>query len=186
MSLNHPLQSRTTWVLRTLGWGVGLLIVFALIYRVTFRKQVERTVNCLDRASSEERTTSPLAAVNKYAKCVVRSAAVAADARPARCRYAGVWAATRGEMVYDVTLESAGLFVAEPAQNTPVNARVITGAWAVVGRTMVWAYDSGAVWPPDINAISADTGSAFTLMEVNGVPTRYTLIDRAVSDLCNK
>ena len=165
---------------------MGLLIIFALIYRVTFRKQVERTVNCLDRASSEERATSPLMSVNKYVKCIVRSAAVATDARPARCRYAGVWAATRGEMVYDVTLESDGLFTAEPAQNTSENAPVITGAWAVAGRTMVWAYDGGAVWPPDINAISAETDSAFTLMEVNGVPTRYTLIERGVSDLCKK
>ena len=163
-----------------------MLIIFALIYRITFRKQIERTVNCLDRASSEESTTTPLASVNKYATCMVRSAAVAAVARPARCRYAGVWAATRGEMVYDVTLESDGVFTAEPAQNTPANAPVITGAWAVAGRTLAWAYDSGAVWPPDINAISADTESAFTLMEVNGAPTRYTLIERGFSDLCKK
>lgn len=184
MPLDHKLQTRTTWLLRTIGWLIALSIIFTIIYKVAFRKQVERTVNCLDQAAAGERTTTPLTSVEKYSKCVVGKAEPKTTPIPARCRYAGVWSASRGGAVYEVTLEADGNFVAEPGQNTPPGATTITGAWGVAGRTLVWVYDGGAVWPPDINPVSAASDDAFSLTEVDGATTRYTLIKRLVSTEC--
>ncbi|MEO8384264.1 MAG: hypothetical protein ABI583_03400 [Betaproteobacteria bacterium] len=188
MTLNRKLQSRTTWTLRLIGWAIALSIIFVLLYKATFKKQMEKAGNCLDQASSGERTRSPLASVEQYSACVVRKspAVVDATAQPARCRYAGTWAAARAGQVYDVTLEPDGSFVAEPGQNTPPNASTFTGAWGVAGKTLVWVYDSGPVWPPDINPILNESDKAFTLKEVDGATTSYTLVQRSKASLCRK
>ena len=186
MPLNHKFQSPTTWILRAIGWSVALLIIFAIMYKVMFGKQVERTVNCLEQTASGERASSPLTSVDKYAACIAGKTVAASALPPARCRYAGVWSSARGGMVYQVTLDVDGKFVAEPIQNAPANAEDISGAWNVAGRSLVWAYDSGAVWPPDINPIAAESDGAFTLAELDGATTRYTLIRRQASIACKK
>jgi hypothetical protein len=182
-------RPRPNWGLMTVTWIVALAILLALAYRLMFRQQVARTVDCLDQAASAQRATTPLAAVNKYAACIAWTSGAPSDtstARPARCRYAGVWEAARGIRAYQVTLEADGQFVAEPGQNVPVHEPAITGAWAVAGKSLVWAYDSGAVWPPDINPISAESENAISLTEVNGSTTRYTLIERLAGESCSK
>ena len=192
MRVTDPIRPQSSWVLRVIGWLVALLIIFTLAYKVMFQKQAARTGACLDQASSAQRATSPSSSVEKYAACIAgqtagaSASASAAVVLPPRCRYAGVWAAARGEKVYQVTLEADGKFLAEPAQNVRAGAPPITGAWNVAGSSLVWAYDSGAVWPPDINPISAESESAFTLTEVNGSTTRYTLIERLASGSCSK
>lgn len=190
MSAKNSTTPRANWGLLVITWIVALLILLTLAYKLLFQKQVERTGSCLDQASSTQAATSPLAVVEKYAACIAWTAdrAAAASATPlrARCRYAGVWAATRGNMVYQVTLEVDGKFLAEPGENVPAHEQAVTGAWTVAGNSMVWAYDSGAAWPPDINPISAQTEDAFTLTEVNRATTRYTLIERTKPEACLK
>ena len=177
-----------SWVMRAILWLVALFIIITLAQKVLFRKVVEQKVNCLDRAATAQAAATPLAAVDKYAACVTfkvdKPDAKSGDLRPPRCRYAGTWAASRGNMVYHVTLEPDGRFLAEPASNTPPGATNIAGAWSLAGDAMVWVYDSGPVWPPDVNLISAATSDAFTLSEVNGTSTRYTLLDQAISAFC--
>ncbi|MEQ1516638.1 MAG: hypothetical protein ABL931_09135 [Usitatibacteraceae bacterium] len=186
MFLNHNLEPRTRWTLRVIGWSVSVLIIFGLIYRATFNKRVEQTGDCLERTSSEERASTPLASVDKYARCIAGKAAVVKGALPERCRYAGTWTSARGTTAYKMTLDVDGKFIAEPAQNAPANATEITGAWAVAGRSLVWVYDSGAVWPPDLNPITAQTDDAFTLRETSGESTRFTLIKRQITTACLK
>ena len=187
MSMNNGVSENSRWVLRAMLWAVALLIVFSLVYKIAFRKQVEQKVNCLDQAASAERATSPITAVNKYASCIGPSKAKqASDTRPERCQYVGVWAAARGNVVYNVTLSADSRFVAEPGDNAPPNAQNITGAWSIAGNALAWVYDSGPVWPPDINPLSAETAEAFTLSEVNGSTTRYTLIERHTPAICAK
>lgn len=200
MSLTEHTSSRSTWTLRIIGWTVALMIILPLAYKTMFRQQAAKKVECLEQAASSGRAVSASTAVNKFAACELGQAAESrktdaatttggkstnagaiASSDPlvsARCRYAGVWAATRGQMVYMVTLEADGRFIAEPSQNTPANASTITGAWSVAGNKMAWAYDNGPVWPPDINPISAAGDREFTLVEVNGATTRYELVDR--------
>jgi len=175
-------------VIRNILWLVALLIIVTLAQKVLFGKVVEQKINCLDRAATAQASTTPLAAVDKYSACVTSNVekpdAKASDAPLPRCRYAGSWAATRGNMVYNVTLEPDGRFIAEPGVNTLSSATSIAGAWSLAGNAMVWVYENGPVWPPDINPISAETSDAFTLSEVNGGTTRDTLLDRATSALC--
>ena len=195
MSAADQIQTRISWTLRAVGGIVAIAIIFALAYKALFQKQVVRTTACLDRVSSAQPAMSALASVDSYAACIAKQAGSVAPspagALSPRCRYAGVWSAKRGEMVYQVTLEVEGKFVAEPVEYVPANAPTITGAWSVAGHSIVWAYDSGAVWPPDINPISTESASgesvsAFTLTEVNGSTTRYGLIERLRSTACAK
>ncbi len=181
-------------------WLVALLIIFSLGQKIMGKKVVERKAACLDQASSAGRATSPIDAVNKYAACMGlpvdnqpaftvasgNTGNTGNDTRPARCRYLGVWAATRGNMVYQVTLEADGKFVAVPARNAGDNAQTITGAWSVSGKSIAWVYDSGAVWPPDVNPVSNETSDEFTLSEVNGSSTRYSLIEAFTPAVCAK
>lgn len=206
MSLTDHTSTRSTWTMRVIGWTIALLIIVPLAYKTLFRQQAEQKAQCLDQAASSQRATNPTTTVNKYAACELGNAKAAgmppaatgtADAvgtasttsggpvAVARCRYTGVWSAARGNMEYLVTLEADGRFVAEPSQNVPPNAAIITGAWSVAGNKMAWAYDEGPVWPPDVNPISADSGDAFTLSEVNGATTRYTLVERSPGTPCN-
>jgi hypothetical protein len=180
-------------MLRTILWVVALFIIFSLLYKVAFRKQVEQRVNCLERSASAESASTPLAAVNKYSACIGRnemattgakSAGSTSDSRPMRCKYVGTWAATRGSVTYNVTLEADGRFAAEPGANAPPSPASITGAWSAAGNALVWVYDSGPVWPPDINPISDASSDAFTLREVNGSTTRYSLIEKQTPAIC--
>lgn len=186
MRLNHELQSRTTWTLRAVGWTVALLIIFGLMYKVMFKKRVESAANCLDQVASAEKTATPLASVEKYATCIAGKSPAEPASLPARCKYAGKWTSSRGNMVYKVTLEADGRFVAEGLENAPADAPEITGAWTVAARSLVWAYDSGAVWPPDINPIIAESPDSFTLLEVDGAKTRYALKQRQTAGICRK
>ena len=203
MLTNHT-SSQSSWVLRSILWSVALIIIFMLVYKIAFRKQVEQRVNCLDRAASAEPASSPLNSVNKYAACIGRTNMAGAgaangatsntktdvkpnasgDTRPARCRYVGTWAATRGGVTYQVSLEADGRFIGEPGANAPPSPAKITGAWSAADNVLVWVYDTGPVWPPDINPVSEVSADGFTLREVNGSITRYTLIERSTPAIC--
>jgi hypothetical protein len=185
MALTEHTSPESSWTLRAIGWSVALLIIFTLLYKMMFKKQAVSVQGCLDQAASSNRPRTPAASVEKYAACVApQSVTSAAAALSPRCKYAGVWSATRGQMIYQVTMEAEGRFIAEPAQNTPTGAMAISGAWNVAGKALVWAYDTGAVWPPDVNPLSAESDTAFTLEEVNGATTRYALIERKASAFC--
>jgi hypothetical protein len=184
-------------MLRTILWVVALFIIFSLLYKVAFCKQVEQRVNCLERSASAESASTPIAAVNKYSACIERnagrndmakagptSAGSKSDTKPLRCKYVGTWAATRGTVTYNVTLEADGRFVAGPGENAPPSPVSITCAWSVAGNALAWAYHSGPVWPPDINPLSDESSDAFTLREVNGSTTRYTLIEKQTAAIC--
>lgn len=174
--------------IRLLGLAtlVAALMMLTFAYRWLFQQKVTRALDCMDKATSGPEATSALASVDQYAGCIgaLQGGAAAAPARPARCRYAGMWTATRGSASYEVMLNVDGSFSAEPGQGVPAGQPAITGAWAVAGTAMAWAYDSGAVWPPDINPIFAEGENAFTLREVNGTTTRYVLVARTRAEIC--
>lgn len=184
MFLNHQLQGKSTFVLRLIGWSVALAMIFLIMYKTMFQKQLEHSASCGEVAEAAMATGSPLVTVDKYAACVNRKSAAKASSTPARCKYAGVWSAARGNAIHRVTLDVNGKFIAEPGANARADAEEITGAWGIAGRALVWSYDSGAVWPPDVNPISAATDSGFTLAEVDGATTRYTLISRSMVTAC--
>jgi hypothetical protein len=122
------------------------------------------------------------------------------------CRYVGTWKSTRPGTAYKVTLTDDSQFVAEPAAGnrsgtetysdssdfvpprlvvgSRSGAESYSGSWGVVGDEMVWLYDEGVVWPPDINQIIPVNRNRFTLVEVNGTRTEFELIDAIKSNTC--
>jgi hypothetical protein len=191
MSLIRHSSMLTIWTLRVLVWSAVLVVVLPVIYKFAFRKEVVKRVNCVEQAASVEKATSPLTTVNKYAACISRNPPAenekkrpSPSAPPARCDFAGTWTSPRGTTVYTYTLEANGRFLAEPGENASPYAETVTGAWAVADNALVWAYDTGPVWPPDINPFTRTSASTFSLAEVNGMRTYFTLVQREKSALC--
>ncbi len=174
--------------LRALVWGAALLVIFGLVYKIAFRKQADQRAACVESAQARERTASARASVDRYLACA-QPAAAKAQGAPAsqnpRCRYAGIWTSTRGSMVYEIRLDPDGKFVAEPVQNAPPGAGQESGSWGVAGNTFAWAYDSGPVYPPDLNPISNERDGAFTLTEVNGATTQFMRVEKSASPECS-
>ena len=78
---------------------------------------------------------------------------------------------------YKVDLNEDGSFLAAPYDNTRRRGAKVTGMWGISGKQMVWLYDIGMTWPPDINPITEASSQGFTLIEMNGSATRYTPVD---------
>mgnify|MGYP001245952501 CR=1 FL=1 len=111
------------------------------------------------------------------------------DTRQQPCALVGVWAASRRDSVYQVTLQDDGRFHAEPLARGAFSSGTIHGDWSVdtvdAGPRITWRYDGGApVGPPDVNPVRDLAATGFTLVEVNGETTRYNLIRRTPGARC--
>lgn len=192
MNLFANVPRPVTWVLRIAGWTVGLGLIFGIVFwygnfKIThhitecFHEQAHANPNAL-RAAQQlfacvEKKSGPL---ERLLLSHNRKALAALPNAP--CRYVGTWTATRPGAVYRVTLKDSGDFVAEPVQGP--SRDVITGSWGVYRDSMVWIYDSGQLWPPDINDIRQAGADAFALVEADRSLTQYALYARAPSQNC--
>ncbi|GAA5175654.1 hypothetical protein GCM10025771_08390 [Niveibacterium umoris] len=100
------------------------------------------------------------------------------------CEYVGIWAATRSEQHYRMVLDEDGSFRGQAYSDTRQVTSGMTGSWGVAGQRIVWMYDTGLTWPPDINTIRPIGKNAFELDEVDGSTTRYDLLDRSPFERC--
>jgi hypothetical protein len=91
----------------------------------------------------------------------------------APCSFVGAWNSSRAQSDYKIYLYENGEFTAEPRGNRP-GLDTISGAWGVHEKQMVWFYNQGTVWPPDINAIKSAEPNSFALLEVDGTLTTLT------------
>ncbi len=100
------------------------------------------------------------------------------------CSYVGIWSSTRPGSQYQIRLTDDSRFYGVPVQPASMTAPE-QGMWGVVDGKMIWFYDKGMVWPPDINQIlpGADPRH-FTLVEVNGMRTQFELIQKISSTRC--
>jgi hypothetical protein len=171
------------WFLRGLGWGAFAIVVYLAFRNVRPDPDALATGDCLDRASHQDKYQTRLEAVEGYARCIARLQKTPVTGNP-RCAYAGVWSSQRNDVEYFITLNADGSFVAEPGRNTRPGEQSITGAWTVANQRMVWAYDSGPVWPPDINPIFDEKEQTFKLREVDGATTRFLRISREGVTAC--
>jgi len=98
------------------------------------------------------------------------------------CNYIGTWRSTRVNSIYQILLESDGQFLADPVKVADHGAGQVTGSWSIVGtgenQKMVWLYDEGQVWPPDINPIKVISSDSFVLIEQDGSRTSFTRINQ--------
>jgi hypothetical protein len=168
---------------RTLIWAGFSVIIIFLLYRAVAKKTVESVVDCLNKASHEERYVTRVAAVEGYARCVAKNEKKPVIGNP-RCPYAGVWSSKRRDMEYFITLNADGSFLAEPGPGTRPGEQPIGGAWTVANGKMVWAYDAGPVWPPDINPIFDERASSLKLREVDGQTTELIRLPTEGAQKC--
>lgn len=191
MGLRDPLPRPVAWIARIIGWSVGGVAIAIAWYVAGNMRLVTHFTDCLENPGKRGALKpTAMESAKALVACVdARSGFVEALAfRPTKrlfaalpsapCYYVGTWSSVREDSIYQVTLSADGQFLAEPVKTSDRDARTVTGSWGVVGtgnnQNMVWLYDEGHVWPPDINPIKNPTAAAFTLIEKNGSRTELS------------
>ena len=194
MRATDPLPAPIGWITRFIGWTVGLLIIGGILYGYGSFTLMQSMEACLQQLTPPE--ASALESVKEFVACLDRRAGpleslmlrqdkkMIAALPNAPCRFIGIWNSTRDSAVHKITLTEDSKFVAEPSSNTPAHAERITGSWGVYQDKMIWLYDDGHFWPPDINPIKDPSDDGFTLIERNGSRTRFALVDRVGLSSC--
>lgn len=96
--------------------------------------------------------------------------------------YVGVWRSSRPGCTYIITLKDDGSFSAEP-ENCRISNDYFSGSWGVSSNSMIWMYDVGRVWPPDVNKIEASANNDFRLIEENGSRTTFHRLGNTIGEL---
>ncbi len=150
------------------------------------------------KSCAEQQRWGPLTvdSLRSWARCVDGSGGLMGSAmfRPTMsminslpsvpCRYVGVWTSTRPGAQYQIRLADDSRFSGVPVQPASAAGPEL-GVWGVVDGRMIWFYDKGMVWPPDINQIlPGEDPQHFTLVEVNGMQTQFALIQKIPSSRC--
>lgn len=190
MGLRDPLPRSASWITRTIGWSFGAVAIAIAWYITGHMRLITHYMGCLDeRDKRVALKQTAMENAEELVACVdTRSGFVEALAfRPMKrlfaalpstpCNYVGMWNSVRNDSIYKITLGADGQFLAEPVKTSDPNATTVTGSWGVVGtgdnQEMVWLYDEGHIWPPDINPIKDTRADGFKLVEKNGSLTEF-------------
>ncbi len=187
MKLSTPIPAPITWILRIVGWAVGLVLIFVAYAFFANIRIARHAETCLQLDTATRRPGNALAVTQGIAACLDRESGWAeqpmlylqkraiATPGPAPCKYLGEWKATRDpNVIYDVTLAADRTFIARAVM--PREAETLTGAWLARGNRIAWLYDSMPGWPPDDNLVKDASDGAFSLVERNGSLTHYRLV----------
>jgi len=183
--------------LRLIGFGLVAVVLILPLYRagVAFRT-VEFAEQCTDEAQYNGVKQTSLVYAKRFSLCMFLKNGFVEAARmePAllhvmalptlSCARVGIWKSTRRRSVYTVTLRDDSRFTAEPVVAASAYAESASGYWGEHQGVMVWIYENGVIWPPDINRIESDGPGRFTLIEVNGERTEFIQQQRLESKLC--
>ena len=192
MDLFSDVPRPVTWTPRALGWLIGLAIIAVILLKYGSFRLSMAVQECLEKPRSERNAliygqqllncahakSGPLERVILYKTKKIVSALPNAP-----CQYVGTWKASRPGAIYSVTMLDDGSFTAEPIE--PKHLDSMMGSWGVNKDKMIWFYDSGQVWPPDINPIQQQSDDAFTLVEADRSTTSYVLVTRVDSKTCS-
>ena len=199
MNLLRGVPGPIAWTMRIIGWLVGLAIIGTMAAGYGNFKLSQRVGECLGSMKASPQG-SALSSAQELVACAYKRSGVlervvlyhrrqAINSLPhVPCLYVGTWSMTRPPTAqmpaveYRITLRDDSRFIAQPVRSP--DPEVLTGSWGVHGTNMLWFYDQGLVWPPDINPIKHTNDGAFTLREREGSITSYTLLQRAPSDNC--
>lgn len=199
MNLFAHVPRPIAWGMRIVGWTVGLAVIGAMAAGYGNFKLSQHVGECLQSMKTSERT-SALAFSQQLVACADKRSgllerAVLYQRRKAigslpnvPCQYVGTWSMTRPPTAqmpaveYRITLRDDSKFIAQPVRSP--DPEVLTGSWGVHGGSMLWFYDQGLVWPPDINPIKHTNSDTFTLREKDSTTTSYSLLARAESQHC--
>ena len=191
MDISSNVPGPLTWMLRGLGWLIGLVIIAAFLLKYGSFNAAKAIQECLEKPRTERNSLhfaqelvscahARSGTLGRHSLSQTKEMMNALPSTP--CRYLGTWRASRTGAVYTITLDADSTFVAKPMQ--PRNADTITGAWGVYQDKMVWFFDNGRVWPPDVNPIKQQGDDVFTLVEADRSLTTYMLVKRSEWKAC--
>lgn len=181
--LKKSLPRPVSWAVRLVIWGIAAVIAFALLRGYGTLRLAAHLEACLKQPAPPSTLTliqaQHLGACLEARSGLLERALLESTNRALKAlpnsppQFIGDWIAARGPMEYKVELRGDGRFTAEPLRNAPPGAQNVTGHWGVDGDRMIWLYDEGHFWPPQINPIKNTLDESFTLVEVDGSTTRY-------------
>jgi hypothetical protein len=186
------------WTARIVLWGFCCVVALAMLYIYGRFTLAEHLQDCMDSTARAGPRIASLESAQRIVSCVDRHSGAekvlfrrerkaVASLRNAPCRYIGIWLATRKDGTsYKVDLKKDGSFLAEPYNNARGRTKTVTGSWGVDGKNMVWLYDLGMTWPPDVNPMKDESSQGFTLIEHDGVKTRYAPFEGAQVGVCEE
>ena len=196
--LTKPISSLFGWTTRIFLWSLCSVVALALLYVYGTFTLAGHLQDCMSSTAREARSISSLEHAQRIVSCVDRQSGAekvlfrgemraVESLRNAPCRYIGTWLATRKDGTsYKVDLKEGGSFLAEPYHSARGRTETVTGSWGVDGNRMVWLYDIGMIWPPDINPIEDESSQGFTLVEHDGVKTRYVPFESEQIEGCEE
>jgi hypothetical protein len=199
MKLTDTLPPAVTWLLRAACWSLSLLITWWLFSFYASMKTVNHVALCMERQQKAAKAPrSSLDAAKDLVDCLdrqsgfpekfmYRASKKAIDSLPSvPCQFVGVWTAARASTVYRVTLGDDSRYTAEPVLDNTPGAKTLSGSWGARDGRMIWLHDEGRIWPPDINQITVNSDTGFSLLEADRSTTRYELVKRVPSTTCTQ
>jgi len=175
------------WTLRLILWGVGIAIMIPLYRTGTAFHTIDVAQQCLGEANSRGTQPGSLFHAQRFSLCMFLKSSYLESRRlepalldvmslgAAPCQYVGIWKSARSRSVYRVTMRDDSTFLSEPVTDFGPgrNGAGYSGYWGENEGRMVWLYDNGVAWPPDINRIESESPDKFTLIERNGERSEF-------------
>ncbi len=194
MKLTDDVPNSVTWVARIVGYTIGLVAFLGLLTWYGFVRMATFSVECMQRPDVFKGSDGPikraqsmdecLQSQNSYLENLLRrtthKALMALPNTP--CNYIGVWTSQRPQGVYQYSLHEDSKFTAAPLRKN--TGDVYSGEWGVYLNKMVWLYDDGMIWPPDVNVIKTTGENSFSLVERDNSITSFTRVGALESIAC--
>ena len=189
--MNTEMGAGLKWAIRGFGWLIALGVMAVFVHRYGVSRVNTATANCMEQsrggrtalAISQELLDCIWAKSGPLERWILKDRKALMSGLPyPPCRYIGMWRATRPGAIYNITLRDDSTFLAEPIQ--PSNAETISGSWGFNKDRLLWFYDNGRIWPPDINRVRHQDDKIFLLTEQDGSTTTYMLMQRFESTAC--
>lgn len=190
------------WILRVIGWSVGIALIFPLYRAGSAFKSIEVMQQCMDQTQDKPGArgehSNGLFQTQRLSLCMFLNSNYLESRRlepalrdvmalgPPACEHVGIWKSARRRSVYRITLRDDNTFSGEPVSDVGAmrDSGDASGYWGENENRMVWIYDTGLVWPPDINRIESQSPDKFTLIEVNGERSEFTRERKLESARC--
>jgi hypothetical protein len=194
VKLTDHLPRPVAWFTRVVLYGLAAVIVLAQCTTIGKFGQLKSMSQCAeDPALKDAQSKTALLRTQALVNCLekqnnflenlvqwpLRRTIRSLPNAPAE--YVGAWVSSQPECAYCIRFGADGEFRAEPIA-CKINAEAFSGSWGVNKNRMIWMYDSGKVWPPDINAIEERAADRFVLVEGNQSRTQFRRADAAAGE----
>lgn len=189
MDFNHNLPSPVSWLTRGIAYAFALFVIIGLGVTAGRWRLADNTRLCVEESGKTGSSKkSALANAQALGACIESRNGLLENAltRPTRrmlkalphapCKFVGRWKSSKTATGYEISLHGNGDFAARPwsSRDYPESS---AGSWGVYENHLVWFYNEGTVWPPDVNRMVVTGPDSFTLTEMNGSKTDFLRFD---------